>query len=110
MHTSYFYKSGKHKHSVSIAGKCPLWYTGREYKKLAPKFWFFQKYKEDGDEEFYTIQYKKEVLNVLDPLEVYNELGTESILLCYESPEKFCHRHLVANWFEENLNIKVIEI
>ena len=29
--------------------------------------------------------------------------GAENIaLVCYEKPEDFCHRHLVANWFREN--------
>ena len=23
-------------------------------------------------------------------------------LVCYEKPQDFCHRHLVAKWFEEN--------
>ena len=23
-------------------------------------------------------------------------------LICYEKPEDFCHRHLVAKWFSEN--------
>jgi uncharacterized protein (DUF488 family) len=24
------------------------------------------------------------------------------VLLCYEKPDSFCHRHLVAKWFNEN--------
>lgn len=23
-------------------------------------------------------------------------------LLCYETPEKFCHRHLVCNWLNDH--------
>ncbi len=38
---------------ISICGKAPDWYKGIQYKALAPKYWFFKKYKEDGDAEFY---------------------------------------------------------
>lgn len=109
MKTSYYSKY-KGENAVSIAAKCPFWYKGKEYKKLAPKYWFFKKYKENGGEEFYTEQYYKEVLNKLNPKEVYDELGKDSVLLCYEGIGKFCHRHIVAKWFEENLNVKIEEI
>lgn len=52
MFTSYFAKNANNKNAVSISGKCPEWYKGKEYKKLAPKFWFFAKYKADHDEAF----------------------------------------------------------
>ena len=70
----------------------------------------FQKYKEDHDSVFYTIQYKKEVLDVLDPKKVFEELGENSVLLCWEKPSDFCHRHLVADWFKEKLGIEVKEL
>ena len=110
MHTSYYAKSIKLPNVVSIAAKAPSWYTGREYKKLAPKFWFFKKYKEDNDEKFYTEQYQKEVLDPLDAKQVFEELGENSILLCWEKSDKFCHRHLVSKWFKEKLNIDVTEL
>lgn len=111
MKTSYYSKIGNDcKNSVSIAAKCPDFYKGREYKKLAPKYWFFQKYKKDGDEEFYTKQYFNEVLNKLDPKIVYKELGEDAILLCWESSEKFCHRRIVGEWLSINLNIEIEEM
>ena len=110
MNTSYFVKSGNHPNAVSIAGKSPDWYLGKELKVLAPKYWFFKKYKEDGDEEFYIEQYQKEVLDKLDPVEIYNMLGEDAIILCWEKSGKFCHRHLVARWIEKYLNIDIKEI
>ena len=110
MKTSNYWKNGKHPNAVSIAGKAPDWYKGRQYKKLAPKFWFFKKFKKDGDKKFYTEQYNKEVLGVLDPHEVYEELGKNAVLLCWEKSGKFCHRRLVAKWLEERLEIRVNEI
>ncbi len=96
--------------AVSIAAKAPFWYKGREYKKLAPKYGFFKKYKLDGDEEYYTKQYYKEVLDKLDPQKVYEELGEDAILLCWEKPGQFCHRHIVAKWLEKALGITIKEI
>jgi len=110
MNTSYFAIQSKNPNAVSIAGKAPEWFTGKEYKLLAPKYWFFKKYKDDGDKEFYTEQYNIEVLNKLDPKKVYNDLGENAILLCWEKPSEFCHRRLVAEWLEKNLNIKVKEL
>jgi len=95
---------------VSIAGRAPIWFTGREYKKLAPKYWFFKRYKEDGDIDFYAEQYYKEVLSKLNAQEVYDELGHDAILLCWEMPNEFCHRHIVAGWFESELGIEVSEL
>lgn len=44
----------------------------------------------------------------MDPQQVYDELDY-SILLCYESNTEFCHRHIVAAWFEILLGINVFE-
>jgi uncharacterized protein (DUF488 family) len=110
MNTSYYAKSAKHPNAVSIAGKAPGWYTGRQYKKLAPLYSFFKKYKEDGDEVYYTEQFYKEILDKLDPKKVYDELGPHAILLCYETPGKFCHRHLVAKWLSDKLGVTILEI
>jgi len=111
MKTSYFAKNGNHKNAVSIAGSCPKNFVGREYKKLAPHYWFFQKYKEDGDKDYYIKKYNDLVLEPLNPEEVYNELGEDAVLLCWEKNGKFCHRHLVAKWFKEKLkNIEISEL
>jgi adenylate cyclase len=111
LYTSYFNSTEWDKeNAVSIAGKSPSWYMGTEYKKLAPKFWFFEKYKTDRDELFYTEQYYKEVLDELDPEEVYNDLGQNSVLLCWEKPGEFCHRHLVADWLTKSLGVEVKEV
>ena len=110
MNTSYYAKSSNNFYAVSIAGRAPDWYRGKQYKKLAPKVWFFKRYKEDGDEEFYKIQYQKEVLDKLDPREVYEELGENAVLLCWEKPGKFCHRHLAAAWLTKHLGIMITEL
>ena len=111
MKTSNYWTIGKdNSKAVSIAGRAPDWYSGREYKKLAPKLRFFKKYKKDGDKEYYTEQYYKEVLNKLDPKKVYEELGEDAILLCHEKPNQFCHRHIVSKWLNQKLGLKITEL
>ena len=93
---------------ISICGKAPDWYKGLQYKKLAPKYWFFQKWKEDHDNDFYIEHFNAEVLGGLDATTVINQLKwlcgkslcdvVDIALICYEKPTDFCHRHLVADW------------
>lgn len=98
---------------VSICGKAPDWYKGLQYKKLAPKYDFFQEWKKNHDNDYYIKCYKEQVLDKLDILTVIRDLvallpadGSAMrhaiALICYEKPEEFCHRHLVADWLNEN--------
>lgn len=116
MYTGYFAKLKEYKQAglipISIAGKVPDWYDGLEYKKLAPKWDFFSEWKygsHKGDNEYYISQFDTEVLketsveNVLaDLADLSNGEFYKIILLCYEKPIDFCHRHLVANWINEH--------
>lgn len=99
---------------VSIAGKAPKGYDGIEYKKLAPRIGFFLEWKKNHNNNFYVNRYYDEVLNRLKASDVYNELlnitnGKDCVLLCYEKPENFCHRHIVAKWFYDSIGITVKE-
>ncbi len=92
---------------VSICSKAPNWYKGLQYKKLAPKYNFFMKWKETHDNEYYIKCFKEQVLDKLHADEVLWELyalaPTKDIaLVCYEKPLDFCHRHLVADWLTQN--------
>ena len=114
MNTSYFAINANNPNAVSISGKAPEWYTGRQYKKLAPTFKIFSKYKSSNqtleDEQEYTKEFTEQILNKLDPKVVFEELGKDAVILCYETPEKFCHRHIVAKWLSENLGIEIKEL
>lgn len=92
---------------ISICGKAPDWYTGLQYRKLAPKYDFFIKWKENHDNDYYIKCFNEQVLNQLDvyetALELSKKVGFENrykdiCLICYEKPDEFCHRHLVAEW------------
>lgn len=50
-------------------------------------------------EEEYRKNYKREVLDRLNVEQVFNDLHGK-ILLCYETPDAFCHRHEVEKWLK----------
>ena len=92
---------------IAICGKFPDFYRGLQYKKLAPKYDFFMKWKKDHDNEYYVKCFKEQVLSKLHPVKVKKELielagNKEIALVCYEKPTGFCHRHLVSEWFRNN--------
>ena len=91
-------------------------YKGKSYPSLAPKkeFWNIWKshinYKDEYENNlYYTEQYYLQVLRNLDPENIINNLYN-SVLLCYEDNNSFCHRGLVAAWLELLLDIEVPEI
>ena len=105
---------------ISIARKPPIGYKGLEYKILAPnkKMLYKWKFKVKGEEDkyknndYYTEEYNKQI-NSLSFFNVFNDLlnlgqGKDLALICYEKPNCFCHRHLIANWFN-NYNITIKE-
>jgi len=110
MNTSYFAKSGHHPKAVAIVEFAPRFYKGKVYPKLAPKPWFLRKYRKDRDEVFYTQYYCKEVLDKLDAKKVYEELGADAVLICWEGVGKFCHRHIVAKWLSAELGVEITEL
>ena len=109
IYTSYFAKLKSLPENIipiSICGKAPDWYNGLQYKKLAPKYEFFMKWKENHNNDYYIKCFNEQVLNKLDPMRVYQELcslakSDEFDLICYEKPSDFCHRHLVSEWLKE---------
>lgn len=114
IYTTYFGKLKKLPKEIvpiSICGKAPEWWTGLQYKTLAPKYNFFMEWTKNKDNDYYIEHFNKEVLNVLDADKVVFELNemvngrfedVDIALVCYEKPEDFCHRHLVANWLIAN--------
>lgn len=98
---------------ISIAGKAPDFYNGIQFKKFAPSWNIFSKWKNNEiDNEQYTELFKNEILNKLNKEEVKNFLNSfenDIILLCYEKSGDFCHRHVVADWIKTNLLLEVKE-
>lgn len=110
IYTSYFAKLRKIPSniiSIAICAKSPDWYKGQEYKKLAPKYDFFMKWKKNHNNNYYIKCFYEQVLSNLDPKDLVAYLyqlsdGKDIVLVCYEKPGDFCHRHLVADWLNKN--------
>ena len=115
IYTSYFAKLKELEKDniipIAIGGKAPDWYKGLQYKKLASKYGFFMEWKKNHDDDYYIEHFQKEVLDGLMACEVLEDLfalkslqdkGKDIVLICYEKPSDFCHRHLVAGWLNQN--------
>jgi hypothetical protein len=99
----------KFPNAVSIA-RSSRWFKRRRYPQLAPSRDLFTKYLAGMvDETEYAIEYRRVVLDKLDPVKVVEELCSDAVLLCWEAPGKLWHRRLVAAWLEEALGIEVPE-
>ena len=117
--TGYYAKLNKYKEAglepVAISGKRPDFYEGLYYSDFAPRWEMFKRWK-DGEitNEGYTKEYKA-YLDTLDESEIefdfqdYDAGRKDVVLLCYEKPSDFCHRHVLADWLEEKFGWKVEE-
>lgn len=110
MYTSYFKLSYNHPDAVSIAVKSPDYFFGKKYPLLMPTRKLLYSFK-DGkiSEDEYTEEYFKLLQRrKVTPEKVFNDLGPNAVLLCWEI-DGFCHRHLVSYWLREH-NIKIKEL
>jgi hypothetical protein len=88
---------------VGISRGIPAWYKGRRELRLAPSREMLKMSDADYDRHFAPM------LAALDPREVYDALGPNAVLLCWERPGQACHRRTVAAWFQEYLGVVVPE-
>ena len=66
----------------------------------------------------YEKRYRAEILSNLTCSRIYQRLAGiankmhigKIVLLCYESPNKFCHRHIVAKWLGDFLGKNISEV
>lgn len=116
IYTSYFAKYTNEKPDlvpISIARSAPVGYIGCVYRKLAPTAEILASWKANHNEAAYIAAYQRDVLDKLDPQKVLEELrqlssGKDIVLLCWESSEKFCHRHLAVEWLAK-YGVPVVE-
>ena len=99
---------------VAISSSVPNYLRGgvKLFRELIPT-----SHIERTDLDEYREKYFRQ-LSRLDPSETWQTLhelvrGHEPILLCYEEPpfdeRNFCHRRMVAEWFEKKLGVTVLE-
>lgn len=113
MKTSYFGNLKNLENPLSISQYPPKWYTGPQLKMLAPpRDLLLETKKGLVSNEEYTERFNKH-LEQFDPKELHDaiveEYGEDVTLLCFEKPGDFCHRRLVANWFENHLQVEIPE-
>lgn len=105
--TSYFARAGTMPTAISIARSSPSFYIGAFYRPLRPPQDLLEAFKAGGmTPDEYTARYTTEILDRLDPAAVAREIvilvGPDAVLLCWEKPGKFCHRHIVAAWLRSH--------
>ena len=112
MFTSYYAKHGTDRNAVAISVRPPEWYTGVTYPILAPTWEVVRGVKSGNiSETEYAIEYLKLIKKRgASPNRTLADLGENAILLCYEKPDDFCHRHIVAWWIGRELGVEVPEI
>jgi len=114
IYTSYFNHIYNHlellEDCFSIARFNPSWYTGEVIFELRPSTNLLYAYKTGAvTDTVYTYQYNQ-MLNELNREEILSKIPDGSILLCYELPGRFCHRHLAADWFNGSGLVNVKEL
>lgn len=119
IYTSYFANmknlEADNIYCVSVVCKVPKFFDGPNMGSVAPTdsilFEYKNSQKTDADWEHYKQRYYNEVLMVyrfhpeyfIDGIKRMSD-GRDIALLCYEAPEDRCHRHLLADWFNERID------
>lgn len=91
---------------VSISRFPPKWFNGVMCFEFAPSAQLLFDYKDGLPECLYAYRYRSEVLDRGDVHKVFERLagisqGRDIVLCCFESADKFCHRHLLAGYVQE---------
>lgn len=110
IYTGYYAQMKKYRSvgliPVSIAYLTPSWYMGETCFELAPSRKLLKGYKAgEITQEEYAKQYKA-FLKTVNWGEVIEKLfqisdkydGSDLVLCCYEKPDDFCHRHILAEF------------
>ena len=115
IYTSYFGNSKKLAQAnikmISISRYKPKFFYGCELKTVAPTskilFGNLSTYE-------YEKRYRRDVLNWVNAKEFLRMIesvsnGNDVALCCYEKPEDFCHRHILAEWIKEETGLEIKE-
>ena len=115
IYTSYFANSKKlHKDNIVVIGIAlypPKWFAGPSLKMVSPSYDILHN---SQDHEDYEKRFFSEILAHRDPKVFLSNIerlanGKDVALCCYEKPDDFCHRHLVAKWMNEKLGLQIQE-
>lgn len=117
--TSYYAKSVHYPDTFRIGislSKPSYAVTNCDLKWLAPTWEMLSRYKLDHNENAYTFKYldmlakKAKTLEYLVERMNVMEKKQNVLLLCWEGPNKFCHRHLLADYLNLQFGTHIIEL
>lgn len=116
LQTGYYAKIKSHadqKNIVSISVSTPKWlYVNHRYNYLMPKYQLLQDFRSNRITEDQYVEQYNNMLYSLDAKKVYDDLLSltpKPIICCHCSTKHMCHRHLVAEWLQSSLSIKIPE-
>ena len=97
--------------SISVS-EPPLMYLDGKILVLAPDKSILYDYKNGViDEMEYTSRYLDQLdrIGIRNILGLIHKYGDDVILLCWEHPSKFCHRHILADYINKRTKLKIEE-
>lgn len=85
-----------------------------EFRALAPNWKLMENLKSNRISEAIFIKEYKKQLNNLNAKSIFEQInflssGNEPILMTHGNKTSFCHRHIVAKWFEDELGVIIEE-
>lgn len=102
LYTSYFAKSANNPKAVSISVSVPTWYTGRQNRLVTPGWSLLSDYKKGNiTQQQYESAYREKLDKIGESL-ILSQFTDGDVLLCWEKPGEFCHRHILAQWLMEH--------
>lgn len=113
IYTSNYARHGNNPLAIGISLTIPDWYEGKWIQYLAPKSDMIGKIKKSSP-NYNQRKYTRDYLDLLkarnvNPKNLINNLPDGTILLCYEAPNEFCHRHILADWVKRKTGFIISE-
>ncbi len=113
IYTSNYARQASNIKAIGISLVVPEWYEGARRLDLAPSSDMLFSIKRDK-KGYNQRKYVRDYIDLLHernikPQELIDSLEDGSILLCYESPNEFCHRRVLADWIEDHTGFKIEE-
>lgn len=111
VYTSYYARACRivpDRRLVAISIGIPDGFNGEILRELNPSETLLHDYKSGKcSEEEYIERYRLNVLDKLNPIDIYNKVKGK-VMLCYCGRDKFCHRKLVLDWLAQHLGEDVV--
>lgn len=114
--TGYFAKLTTYKAlgytPIAVVASIPKWYQGLSLPAVAPTWDLVDRYKKGI---ITPSEYKEEYVDYLSSVDLNSVVATlqkleRVVLLCYEKPGDFCHRHLLAEKLSEVSGLNIHEL